>query len=55
MGSKRHPETSYRSYTITPRHNPKVLQHLLQCSSEDEAAGRSETPVTTLMTVLGQN
>jgi len=30
MGSKGYPETSYISYNITPRHNPKKLQHLCQ-------------------------
>lgn len=27
QGSKRYPETSYNSYNITLRHNPKDLQH----------------------------
>ena len=27
MGSKRYPETSYLSYNVMPRRNPKVLQH----------------------------
>jgi len=30
MGSKGYPETSYLSYNITSRHNPKELQHLCQ-------------------------
>ena len=27
MGSKAYPEMSYLPYNITPRHNPKELQH----------------------------
>ena len=52
MGSKGYLETSYRSYNITPHHNPKELQHRFHCGESlpshfEELLGSRSASATT--------